>query len=57
MKLTHPMIDDDLDAAYVIEIKEGIKHKKIINKFQGWLISMMNNQEADDSTSEKSCSE
>ena len=51
-KRTHPVTDKDIAAAYVTEIEEGIEHNKIINKFQGWLICTMNNQEAEDSTSE-----
>ena len=40
-----------LDDKYVFVVEEGIKHKKIINKFQDWLINTMNNLIADDITS------
>ena len=51
-KRYHPVIDEDLDKDCVFEIHEGIKHKKIINKFQDWLISMVNKLEAEDGMSE-----
>ena len=42
----------DQVVEYVFAIEEGIKHKKIINKFQDQLISTMNNLETEGSTSE-----
>ena len=51
-KRSHPVIDEDIASAYVISIEEEIEHKKIINKFQDCLISLIKNQEAKDSTSE-----
>ena len=45
------MINEDIAAEYVFAIKEGIKQKKKL-KFQDWLISTLNNQEAEDSRSE-----
>ena len=33
-------------------IEEGIKQKKLIDKFQNWLISIVNNLEAEDRTNE-----
>ena len=51
-KRSHPVIDEDVAAENVFSIKEETKHEKIINKFQNWLIYIMNNQEIEDSTSE-----
>ena len=46
------MIEQDVATVNVTTIEEEIEHKKIINKFQDWLICTMNNQVAEDSTSE-----
>ena len=46
------MIDQDVATGHVARIKEGIEHKNMINKFQDLLIYTINNQDADDSTSE-----
>ena len=51
-KRSHPLINEELAEESVFVIQEGIKQKKIINKFQDWLICTVNNLEAEDHTSE-----
>ena len=46
------MIDEELAEENIFAIQEGIKNEKIINKFQDWMISTMNNLEDEDSASE-----
>ena len=50
-ELNDPKMNAKLAADYIFVIEEGIKHKNIINKFEDWLISTMNNLEAENSTS------
>ena len=47
----HPKINVNLAANYLFTIKEGIKHEKIVDKFQDLLISIMSELEVKDSTS------
>ena len=46
------VIEQDVATVNVTTIEEEIEHQKTINEFQEWLICTMNNQVAEDSTSE-----